>query len=157
MIQRQILFYSNIPLFIKLNIICSTFSSYYKNKDILYCLFVVVHAKYKNSTPVKGKSPQQISCVGASITLTCILGNLHWSLEQVKIGIMGRQSSCDAGVWLTQGPHFPSKQEEQEQGYPSVIFSTAVKPWEALDLDCWPERRKLEVIAASAVVWRHNL
>lgn len=123
----------------------------------IYCLFVVVDTECKNSTKVKGKFPQQISCVGTSITQTYSLGNLRWSLEQVKIGIMGRQSSCDAGVWLTQGPHFPSKQEEQEQGYPSAIFSTAVKPWEALDLDCWPEWRELEVIAASALVWRHNI
>lgn len=66
--------------------------------------------------------------VGASVILTNNLGNLHWSLGQVRIGIIERQSSCDAGVWHTQGPHFPPKQEEQEQGYPSTISSTAVKP-----------------------------
>lgn len=71
--MRQILIYFNIQLFIKLNIICSTFSYYNKNK--IYCLFVVVHAECKNSTPAKGKFSQQILCMGASIILTGSLGN----------------------------------------------------------------------------------
>lgn len=116
-------------------------SGYKTNCHTVYLWLCCPPRMWKFHSP-KRKFPQQVS---------------WWSLEQVRTGIIGRQSSCDAGVWHTQGPHFPSKQEEQEQGYPSTISSTAVKPWEALDFDCWPEWRELEVIAASAVVWRHNL
>lgn len=98
-----------------------------KIRDILCIYDFVVHPECGNSTLVKKTFPQQVSCVGASITLTRSLGKLC-CLEQVTIEIMGRQSSWDAGVGHTQGPHFPSKQEEQEQGYPSTISSTAVKP-----------------------------
>lgn len=61
------------------------------------------------------------------------------------------------GCGRCQGPHVPSKQEQQHQGSPSSISITSVGRWEASGLDCWPEWIGPEVIAASALPWRHNL
>lgn len=97
---------------------------------------------------------------GASITLTDKKGfGKPWPESGAGQDRDNKETKavCDAGARRTRGPHFPPKREEQEPGYPSTISSAAAKPWEALDLDWWPEWRELEVIAASAVVWWHNL